>query len=1076
MHTTNSGKFYSHPGIFLLPFMLVFITACGAGNGENENEFLSDVNTTVTGNSNNGGNVSSGDNDGDNVDDANDNCPNVSNASQADSDNDGVGDACDVVNNNNSSNLDSDNDGVVDSVDNCVNVANSSQTDSDNDGLGDACDNPNIADADNDGIADSVDNCPNLSNGGQVDVDNDGIGDACDSLIDSDNDGVANSADNCPSTSNASQSDADNDGIGDACDSATFVDGDNDSVADAADNCPTNANPNQSDLDNDGFGDVCDIDDDGDGVTDAIDNCPLVSNQNQADADSDGEGDACETGTVVNNDTDNDGILNSVDNCPIDANPGQADTDSDGVGDTCDPLTDTDNDTIADNVDNCPTVSNSSQVDSDNDGTGDACDTPATDTDNDTIPDSTDNCPSVANTNQLDSDNDGVGDACDTPTDTDNDGIADSADNCPTVANTNQLDSDNDGVGDACQGNDLVTNFTIPPTIAVGDRMQVSFDVGRTYTNPYDMADVMVDVMVTDAANNVQIVPAYWAEDVVHDSTIYDRFQEVPGSGGWHFRFYPTMAGAHSLAFRVTDSLGVDTGTSSAFSVTPDATYRGGLRKSTIDPMQLTYENGDRAFLLGQNFAWPGQEEHHDPEEVTNNVERMEAEITALKNTGGNFMRIWMQAHWSEYMLEYISTDTRYTHSGPIEFADLGQFNQENAYKIDLMMDWAETDDIFLMYTLFSFCSFDSTYCAGNWDINPYKDTNGGPIEDAGDLWTDADAIHAMKNKMRYVAARWAQSPNYAMIEFWNEADNGNVWNDIGGAGPAQPIIAGWHNNMQAFLEPMLPEGKLFTTSFAWTDKPGFSQHSLWPSMNLDVGSPHAYISEYDVNGAGNGMAQSIAEWTIELNTLFSAQNRPFWIGEYGINLGDTGSTATGEQTEAMDPDNMHFLYGIYQPIFLGNSVGNAHQWRVDDLFELPTEAADYLLAFSNLVDTEAAAFAGASHQAFTATGGLLAGGFVNTDYSSIYVFDNNYTVSDYEPLNDSDDEITPSWRDNDGAFPSATGNLTLTGMAQGIYNVRFLDPATLSVISTTTQTVSGASTNMAIPAFKRHVLIMMDK
>jgi len=281
---------------------------------------------------------------------------------------------------------------------------------------------------------------------------------------------------------------------------------------------------------------------------------------------------------------------------------------------------------------------------------------------------------------------------------------------------------------------------------------------------------------------------------------------------------------------------------------------------------------------------------------------------------------------------------------------------------------------------------------------------------------------------------------------------------------------------MQAFLEPIVPDGKLFTTSFAWTDKPGFSQHSLWPSMNLDVGSPHAYISEYDLNGAGNGMAQSIAEWTIELKDLFEAQNRPFWVGEYGINLGDTGSTVTGEQTEAMDPDNMHFLYGIYQPIFLGNSVGNAHQWRVDDLFELPTEAADYLLAFSNLVDTEAAAFAGASHQSFSATNGLLAGGFTNTDYASIYVFDNNYTVSDYEPLNDNDDEISPSWRDGDGAFPNATGNMTLTGMSAGIYNVRFLDPATLSVISTTTQTVSGTTTNMAIPAFKRHVLIMMDK
>jgi Zn-dependent metalloprotease len=164
------------------------------------------------------------DNDGDNIPDGVDNCPQVVNWTQTDTDGDGLGDACD---------LDDDGDGLLDGPDNCEVTVNVDQADSDGDGKGDVCD-----DSDFDGWMDNKDNCPKNSNSGQEDIDGDGKGDACDSDIDGD--GISNDKDVCDYVTD-DQADIDGDGVGDACD-----------------NCVDDANPSQADCDGNGIGSACD--------------------------------------------------------------------------------------------------------------------------------------------------------------------------------------------------------------------------------------------------------------------------------------------------------------------------------------------------------------------------------------------------------------------------------------------------------------------------------------------------------------------------------------------------------------------------------------------------------------------------------------------------------------------------------------------------------------------------------------------------------------------------------------------------------------------------------------------------
>ncbi len=150
--------------------------------------------------------------DGDNVCDAEDNCPDTPSGegvntegcscSQVTVDD---GDPCTldectdgVVTN---TYLDADNDGVCDANDVCP--GGDDNIDTDIDGIPDYCDDcPNDADndIDEDDVCGDVDNCPTDANAGQEDNDNDGAGDACDD--DDDNDGILDDCDTAPFVDN----------------------------------------------------------------------------------------------------------------------------------------------------------------------------------------------------------------------------------------------------------------------------------------------------------------------------------------------------------------------------------------------------------------------------------------------------------------------------------------------------------------------------------------------------------------------------------------------------------------------------------------------------------------------------------------------------------------------------------------------------------------------------------------------------------------------------------------------------------------------------------------------------------
>ena len=181
------------------------------------------------------------DSDGDEIDNDQDNCKDVSNPDQINYDGDLFGNDCD---------LDDDNDGVVDESDLCPYGNRDWVSDISNDFDSDGClDSTEDDDDDNDGTIDTEDAFPTDSN----------------ETSDSDDDDTGDNADAFPLDPSETD-DSDSDGVGDNADK----DDDNDGVEDTEDAYPLDPSE-QFDFDGDGIGDNADTDDDNDGFLDEND-------------------------------------------------------------------------------------------------------------------------------------------------------------------------------------------------------------------------------------------------------------------------------------------------------------------------------------------------------------------------------------------------------------------------------------------------------------------------------------------------------------------------------------------------------------------------------------------------------------------------------------------------------------------------------------------------------------------------------------------------------------------------------------------------------------------------------------
>jgi len=135
------------------------------------------------------------------------------------------------------------------------------------------------------------------------------------------------------------------------------------------------------------------------------------------------------------------------------------------------------------------------------------------------------------------------------------------------------------------------------------------------------------------------------------------------------------------------------------------------------------HENSEAFLGIGTNLSW------------NQNLPEYKSHFEAYKNNKMNFARVWMSTPFAaHFLLEWTGTK-QVSNIDTVSFSGLGKYNQEDAHKLDWLLQQTKNNDVTLMLTLFTYHNF------WNWaNENPYAAYTNG------DGKTNVDEYRCEKN------------------------------------------------------------------------------------------------------------------------------------------------------------------------------------------------------------------------------------------------------------------------------------------------------------------------------------------
>lgn len=462
--------------------------------------------------------------------------------------------------------------------------------------------------------------------------------------------------------------------------------------------------------------------------------------------------------------------------------------------------------------------------------------------------------------------------------------------------------------------------------------------------------------------------------------------------------------------------------------------------------------------LLGTNYSWGGLHEYQE-------------NLPLYKQNNMNFIRFWQQFCSNQYNLESANGYQKYYNEygqdyGMVVYKGLGDYNLVGAQYTDELFELAEDNDVYMQYCLFNIWDFE----AGHFEHNPYSTANGGFVNfgngQMNNYWTHPSAIKYQKQLLRYIYARFGYSRSFAIMEYWNEADN-QVEAYPQNAELSKIARDDWHLIIDSYFKSMDIYERATTTSYAWKDHYDMGNPSNpidpWASQKfLDFANVHWYTPADNPAYGQPAFADPVDIWIDQFNYTRSrfGSDSPLFIGEAGV------SGIEWMSYENQPYLKQYFLESIWAPLFFCDAAATSLMWSVgygshfygdEQIRNYYKVAGDFIKPFEEFLPNMNFVYNGVTDE-------MRTGYFKATNKLLICSRDENPDNSGGSPYKAATHRTV------------AGKSMTFNNMDNGVYALEFYDVQTGATLLKTTTTASNSTLNIAYPAFSRYIAVSATK
>ena len=555
------------------------------------------------------------------------------------------------------------------------------------------------------------------------------------------------------------------------------------------------------------------------------------------------------------------------------------------------------------------------------------------------------------------------------------------------------------------------------------DKFELSFDLSRTYENPFDPSQIDVTGTFTAPSGKSITVPGFYYRDFTRRRTGLGAEQLVPlGRSYWKIRFAPTELGTYAVSISARDGTGHVRTSPMRFRCV-ESSSEGFVRVDRKDPFFFSLDSGRFFYPVGQMLRSPTDLRVPYPYGFTQKrgegTFAFDRYFSRLGDNGVNFIRTWMGNWW-------LGIEAPKTYAPGYE--GLGKYNMENAWKLDYLLSQARRRGIYIELTLLNHGLFHRKVDS-EWYENPYNVLNGGPLRHPSQFFTNPKAKAYFKRRLRYIVARWAHDTHLFSWEMWNEVDL------------VKPYSSGnsraWHAEMIDYISKLDPYDHITTTHFC--NQP----------MDPEVNSlPQIKFTQCDLYTGPivTGVRSTwLSKKVLHKGAIISEYGKGHDLGSLEANFhgGLWTSTVLPMAGTAMfwwwPWVDAHDMYWHYKPVAIFNRGedrrGRALKLTMPTVFDKDRREHKFLRAIGSQNGTSA----------------------------YIWVYD--------EPIFECGDGAR--YR-NPPTFAGTT--MRMVGLERGTYTVEFFDTTTGKIVWTAKFTSDGTWMNVTVPEFRADIAIKVKK